>query len=176
MSRFLCLSITSVAACSSGPDCGPNGAAEFGITAGNDMVTLVYGDLVSGLNNDCPDPMAPSGVISVTINGVQMGGTGLVTFCVPRPDLLATGAQPLGQSGVRPIDMTGDAGGCTLSLQSAFVPSGTVKSEGLCDNGSNAAGFALIIDGALGLQRNCGGTLDQQIVTVRGTVAVKPQT
>ena len=84
MSRSLFLLAISVAACGDdgGTTCGPGGAPMDGLTAGNGSdVALVYENLTASANNDCPDPSAPSGVISLTINGSEKGGTGLITFC-----------------------------------------------------------------------------------------------
>jgi hypothetical protein len=94
MSRLLCLLAISssllTGACS-GDDCGSPGSAEYGLVVSSDQVMLAYGDLVAGANNDCPAADAPTGVVSLTISGTQMpgsGGSGLVTFCIPRPDQL----------------------------------------------------------------------------------------
>ncbi len=172
MWRSLFLSITSLAATScSGPDCGPMGAFEFGLTASSDQVNLVFGDLVAGANNDCPDPAAPSGVVSLTISGTQMGQSGLVTFCVPRPDQLSN-TLPLG-TGVKVIDLNAADASCTYALDSSQLPAGTVKGEGVCDNGTNAAGFALVVNGNIGLRRTCGVTVDSVSVGLTGPVAVK---
>ena len=109
MSRLLCLSIISVAASGcSGDDCGTQGAFEFGLTVSSDQVHLTYGDLVAGANNDCPDSAAPAGVVSLTIMGTQMGGTGLFTICIGRPDQLATMPLTLGSAQVHVVDLSGD--------------------------------------------------------------------
>ena len=67
MWRLAFLSIIS--GCSDGtssPKCGAGSAAPtIDVTVGS--VTLTYDTLQSGANNDCPDPMAPSGVVSMTI-------------------------------------------------------------------------------------------------------------
>jgi hypothetical protein len=172
MWRLLFLSIISAGGCS-GPDCGNMGAFEFGLTVSNADVTLTFGDLVAGANNDCPDPMAPSGVVSLTINGSQMGTSGLVTFCIPRPDQLG-GGLPLG-SGVKVVDLNAMDATCTYAIDNAHVPNGTVTGEGVCDNGTNKAGFALVFDGFIGLKRTCGATMDAISVGLKGTVAVKSQ-
>lgn len=176
MSRSLFLLATSllVAGCSDdgSTSCGPGGAGTDTLTAGNGSdVALVYENLSAGANNDCPDPAAPDGVISLTINGSQKGGSGLVTFCVPRPDLLAMGNVQLG-SDVQIIDISADAGGCTFAKNSTTVPLGTVGSLGVCKNGQDKAGFALVFAGNLVLARTCNGTTDNVPVQLVGTVAV----
>ncbi len=176
MSPLQFLSIISVAfagGCSS-PTCGTTGAFEFGLTASNDQVSLVFGDLMASANNDCPDPAAPSGVISLTITGSQMSPeTGLVTFCVPRPDQLASMALPLG-TGIHVIDATATdtPSGCTFTLDSTMVPTGTAAGHDMCGNGSDKAGFGLLFDGFIGLRRTCGATTDSISVGLTGTVAV----
>ena len=180
MWRLLFLSSTSlalaVAACSDdGGSCGPKSAAEFGLVATNGSdVSLTYGGLTSGANNDCPDPAAPTGVVSLTITGQQSGGTGIITFCMPRPDLLAKAAGRLGFD-VKIIDFSGDQNSCTFTVNTTAVPSGNVTSDGLCDNGTNKAGYALAFNGNVVLSRTCNGTTDMVPAALTGTVAVSAQ-
>ena len=156
--------------------CGPGGAPAGGLVASNDAVTVTYGQLTSGLNNDCPAADAPSGVISMTIAGTQSDGSGLVTLCISRPDLLAHQALALGgdtaSAEVRVIDLTGTANNCALKLDVTQSVSGTAMTSGLCGNGGDPAGFALVVDGAVTLTRTCSATIDSVVVTVRGRVAV----
>ena len=170
MWRLLFLSIIS-SGCSS-PSCGPMGAFELGLTASAsaDNINLVFGDLAAGANNDCPDPSAPANVISLTINGAEMGGAGIVTFCIGRPDELA-GGLPLG-SGVKVVDLNATDATCSYAVDATIPPSGTVTGQGVCDNGTNSAGFALVFDGFVSLKRTCGATVDTVSVQLKGTVAV----
>jgi hypothetical protein len=174
MSRSLfLLAISVLAACGDdgSSSCGPGGAASDGLTAGNGSdVSLVYENLTSGQNHDCPDS-SQTAVESITIIGSQKDGTGLINFCIPRPDKLEQGNVQLG-SDVHVTDVTGDANGCTFTLNSTTVPLGTVGSIGLCDNGGNTAGFALVFAGNLVLSRDCSGTTDNVPVQLVGTVAV----
>ena len=175
MWRLLFLSsISGVVATGCGDDCGPGDAPEFGLLASSADVTLNYGNLTSGVNNDCPDPMAPEGVISVTVEGSQKDATTtqLIVVCIPRPDLLATMDQPIG-TGLRIIDVNGEANGCTFTYDSSRVATGMVHARGLCDNGTNDKGYALGITGNMSLRRNCSGTLDSVAVELSGLVAVK---
>jgi hypothetical protein len=180
MWRLLFLSTTSLAvglaACGDdGGSCGPKTAAEFGLVATNGSdVSLTFGGLTSGANNDCPDPAAPSGVISLTITGQQSGGSGIITFCVPRPDLLMTTPGRLGFD-VKIIDFSGDLNSCTFAINTATVPSGTVTSDGMCDNGTNKAGYALGFNGNVVLSRTCNGTTDTVPTALSGTAAVAEQ-
>lgn len=182
ISRSLFLSTISVLA-GCGDDnssCGPAGASAAGLIAGNDQVTLTYGAMTGGLNHDCPDPAAPDGIDSLTIQGAQTDGSGIITFCVPRPDQLAMGKVALaldvpGSLDIHIIDVIGDANSCDFSFDRTLPPTGTAEASGLCGNGSSAAGFALIVDGALSLTRKCGTTMDKVSVTLRGKVAVAKQ-
>lgn len=188
MSRLRFLSTTSLvfaagaaaAAGCSDDSCGPGGAPDTGLVASGDAVTLTYGRLASGLNNDCPARDAPSGVISLTIRGMQTDGTGAVTLCVARPDLLARQAQALGLdvagTEVRIVDVNGTANACSVAIDRSQPATGTATSSGLCGNGSDAAGFALEIDGSLSLTRTCGTAVDSIRVTLHGRVAVAPST
>lgn len=188
LSRFL--SSTSLALVAAGwPGCGPGGHgspdaascgpgdAPAGVVASGGPVALTYGQFTGGLNNDCPASGAPMGVISMTILGMQTdaGGGGFFTLCIGRPDLLAS--QPLGigfdaAAAVRVVDFNGQASGCTFTVDRSQPPGGTASASGLCDNGRNAAGFALALDATLTLTRTCGTTTDAVPVTVRGGVAV----
>ena len=161
---------------SDGDTCGPEGAPAEGITASNGSdITLTYGGLSSLSGNDCPDPAAPSGVISLSIEGTQVGGTGLLTLCIPRPDLLKDG-RTLGTTGnmgqLRVVDFSAMANGCTFALDSTMPPTGTATGTGVCKNGTDPAGFALAIAGTINLRRTCGATVDTVALTLAGEVAV----
>jgi hypothetical protein len=140
-------------------------------------LTLTYGQLRGSPNRDCPSAGAPAGVISLSIHGSQTdaGASGLITLCIGRPDLLARqplalGAEPATDFHV--IDLSGTAGGCTLTVDRGQPPGGTASSSGLCGNGGDAAGFALVLDATLALTRTCGATVDSVPITLRGRVAV----
>jgi hypothetical protein len=151
-----------------GPAAGSGGPLD--VTATN--VALAYGGLMSGQNNDCP---GTPGVVSVTITGAETGsaGFGIVTFCVPRPDLLASTPQPLG-SGVQVVDLTGADASCSYAFDATVAPTGTVSSSGLCDNGGGSAGFTLVFDGGVTLDRTCGSAKDTVAVMLSGSVDVSP--
>jgi hypothetical protein len=137
---------------------------------------LTYGQLHGGLNRDCPAAGAPDGVISMTISGTQAGADGLVTLCVTRPDLLASQPQALGLNvagaEVRLVDLRGTANSCSFAIDDSQPVTGTATSAGLCGNGRDPAGFALVVDGALSLLRTCGATIDSVRITLHGRVAV----
>lgn len=163
--------------CNGDDSCGPDGAPSSGLVASSDTVTLTYGGLTSLLGNDCPAPDAPAGVISLSIEGRQAGDPlGLVTFCIPRPDLLMEGDRTLGTSlsnaDVRIIDLRGNAEGCAFALDTTRLPTGAAQATGVCANGDSPAGFALSLDAAVSLRRTCGATVDSIAVTLRGRVAV----
>ena len=168
----------AAAGCGGGGDsCGPGGAPASGLAATGGGVALTYGQLRGSPNRDCPSPGAPSSVISLTIAGMQTdaGSSGLITLCIGRPDLLADqplalGAEPA--TDVHVVDLNGTAGGCTLTVDRSHPPAGTASSTGLCGNGGDAAGFALVIDATLTLTRTCGTTVDTVPVALHGRVAV----
>jgi hypothetical protein len=154
-------------------ECGPpssGSATAFGLVLGT-TIQATYGDLKSGGNNDCPAAGAPSGVVSVTISGSEMGSAGIVTFCIPRPDELASAPASLG-SGVEIIDFSGGAGSCTYAIDQTQPITGTVTADGLCGEGS--AGFALTFDGGFTVDRTCGSAMDTVPVTLTGDVLVTP--
>ncbi|HEY5947246.1 MAG TPA: hypothetical protein VIV40_17200 [Kofleriaceae bacterium] len=172
MQRLLFLSsISGLFASGCSDDCGPGSAPKTGLLASSADVTLNYGNLTSSANNDCRDPTAPAGVISLTIDGTQTDAAQLITFCIPRPDQLMAMDQPLG-TGLKIIDFNGEKDGCMYSLEPTRPVTGTVHVTGMCDNGTNSAGYALGIDGNISLRRVCTTTTDTIAVTLQGLVAV----
>jgi hypothetical protein len=176
MSLLPCLLVTSslvllAAACSDGASCGQAGS-NFGLVVSSDQVSLIYGGLASGANNDCPDASAPAGVVSLTVTGTQSDSLGgLITLCIPRPDRLAT--QGALGTAVKVIDLTGtDKAACTYTYDTFHPPTGTVKGVGVCANGTDPAGYGLVFDGFVGLKRTCAGTTDSVAVGISGAVAV----
>ena len=175
-SRFL--SITSVvgalgasclvAGCSGGGGtCGPGSASDsLAFTAGT--ATLTYGPLSAGANNDCSE--TGSGIVSITITGMQSDGSGILAICVPRPDKLSGGLSLA--TGVQLVNVDGSSAGCTYSLDGTTAPTGTVTGKGVCKNGSASEGFAMTVNGTISLQRTCGSTVDTVAAKVDGTVAV----
>jgi hypothetical protein len=178
-SRFLSITslLVGVAGTGCGDDeCGPGSGNDSALAASSAEVSLQYTGLSALAGNDCPAADAPAGVISLSIEGRTADGTGLLTLCVPRPDLLTDGNRTLGTSlsmaDVRIFDLTGTANGCTFALDSTRPPSGTAIGFGVCGNGTDASGFALAIDGAVSLRRTCGATIDPVSVTLTGRVPV----
>jgi len=172
---FIAVSTGLGAGCSTSDRCGPGGAPGAGAVASATGVALTFGSFVAGANNDCPAAGAPAGVVSLTIHGTQSDGPGQLTLCVSRPDLLTQRSQALGgdaSAEVRVVDLEGSSPGCTYTADRATPVTGTASSTGLCGNGSDPAGFALVLDGALALTRTCGATTDGVSVTLRGQVAV----
>jgi hypothetical protein len=173
MQRSLFLLITSVVAAGCGGDdsCGPGDATQSGLFLSSADVTINFGNVTAGLNNDCPDPMAPEGVVSMTLQGTQVDGSGRVTLCVSRPDKLADGV-PLGGTSVQIVDLKGDLDGCMYDFESLRPVAGDVSASGLCDDGASSAGFALTVDGSVSLDRTCPTMSDIIAVSFAGTVAV----
>jgi hypothetical protein len=87
------------------------------------------------------------------------------------PALLAKTPGQFGTD-VKVIDFNGMANNCTLTLDSLAPPSGTVTADGMCDNGTNKAGYALAFNAHLVLNRMCATSNDTVPVTLSGTVAV----
>jgi hypothetical protein len=182
MSRlpFLFAISLALAGCGGGDSCGTSGAPSTGLvaTGADSAATLTFGDLHAGLNNDCPAPGAPAGVTSLTVQGTQTdaGAQGFITLCISRPDLLATKPQDLGLNGsaaaAQLVDATGTANNCSLAIDTAQPAAGTVSADGLCQDGGDPAGFALVVDATLHLQRTCNTAVDSIAVTLRGRVAV----
>ncbi|CAN5704821.1 hypothetical protein BH11MYX3_BH11MYX3_20080 [soil metagenome] len=175
-STSLVLALAAIGASGCSDDsCGPGDAPLTGIVAGDAAVTLTFGNMTSRAGNDCPDNAAPQGVIALTIEGMQTDGTGFFTLCIPRPDLLAKGGTlglTVSTADIRIIDLRGTSGACTYSLDSTRPPTGTGIGTGVCGNGTDKAGFAIELDGAVSLRRTCGATIDSVPVQLTGRVAV----
>jgi hypothetical protein len=175
MYRSLFLSSISLAAAlanagCSDDSCGPGSASKpNGLVVGDQDQKLTYGNLVASKNHDCPDPTAPD-VEPLTISGSQTDGQGLLTLCIPRPDQLIGGV-PLG-TGVRIIDLHGTFNGCTYSYESTRPVQGTVVGHGVCNNGTDAAGFSLVFDDHISLSKDCTTTTDTIAVNMNGEVDV----
>jgi hypothetical protein len=150
--------------------CGPGSAPDNGLVAGDVDNKLTFGGLTSSANNDCPDQSAPAGVVSLTVSGTQTDGTGFITLCIPRPDQLAAGVT-LGATGLRIIDLMGQANGCDYKIESTRPVTGTAKATGVCDNGASG-GYALTIDGHISLTKTCATSSETLAVNLSGTVAV----
>lgn len=176
MSRSLFLLAISVlgAGCSDDASCGSTGASEFGLSAASTDVMLTYGDLKARAGNDCPAAgVDPSVVVSLTIEGTQMGATGLFSICIPRPDQL-DGDTALSDIKLDTVNGT-DANNCTYALDKTHLPTGTVHGKGVCADGTDPAGFALSFDGFIGLTQTCGSTAPASVsVRLSGNVAVTP--
>lgn len=173
MLRSLFLLITSVTVVGCGDDsCGPGDAPATGLLASSADVMLKFGNIESGRNNDCVDPEAPDGIISLTLQGTQVGGTGRITFCVGRPDKWQDTPLPLGGTSVQIVDLRGDADGCTYDYEPSRPPTGTLATKGMCDAGQGADGYAIVADGIVSFNRVCPTATDTISVSLTGTVAV----
>src|ERR1043165_7601064 len=157
-----------VAASGCGDDsCGPGGAPDVGITVSDPNIALTYGSFSAGPHHDCPEIAS---VESLTFGGVEKDNGNLITFCVPRPDQLPAGVS-IG-SGLRIIDLVGEANGCSYCFANAAVD-GTAKATGLCDDGTNSAGFALTLDGHVVLNEFCPANLMCPPTGASGAVQLK---
>jgi hypothetical protein len=58
------------------------------------------------------------------------------------------------------------------ALDTTRPVTGTAKASGLCGNGSDHAGFSLVVTGGVSLKRTCGAAVDTIAVQLQGTVAV----
>lgn len=178
---WLALGLLALAGCPSDPECGTGGAPAAGLVVEGTDVSLEFGSLEYGQNNDCPIDGTPEGVVSVTVAGRQVGGTGLITFCIPRPDTINSGEDLIADDPtletpeVRVVDVLGEAAGCSFSFDDTVEPTGTARTEGLCDAGANLEGFAFVIEGDLQLTRTCGANIDTVTVSISGRTAALPQ-
>jgi hypothetical protein len=169
------------AGCPGDDSCGPGDAPGDGLTVTGNGVDLRYHALSATPNNDCPDPAAPEGVVSLTIVGTQVNGADAFNLCVPRPDQLESdlplvpNTQTHAPMTIEIVDVNAAAGGCTFVFDDATPPTGTAHAEGICADGTDPAGFALLITGQVSLERTCGAQVDVLRVDLAGTVSVASQ-
>jgi hypothetical protein len=114
-------------------------------------------------------------VESLTVQGMQQDGPGLLTLCIPRPDKFSTGTIPLGTAGVRIIDLNGMVDDCMYAFDSSRIVTGNVFAKGVCDNGADSAGYSLSIDGNVSMTRMCTTMSDTIAVALDGRAAVTAQ-
>ncbi len=153
------------------PACGgdggglPDGAAT--ITVGAQVTS--YGGFIWGKNNDC-------GATSVTIRGHQSdddeSGIGL---CLPRPDLLGGAAVDLADADVvQLVGATATAAGCTTTLASSAIASGTVTFPGFST--ASGASYQMTLAGQVDGTRTCASGPGEAVTMVLGgTVRIDPQ-
>lgn len=171
----LLVALAGLASCSD--PCGPGDAAANGlkVRSPDDSLSVSYSMITAGANNDCPDPAAPDGVISLTIAGTQEGAAAPIVFCVPRPDKLQDGELNFGTD-FQVIDVMAQAGGCNYTLVRPVDATGSASTSGMCENGAGKTGFALKLVGAATLVKKCTGMPDANVqVSLSGTFAVLPQ-
>ena len=177
--------VSFVGACGDDSSCGIGGAPVDGITASNVDVQFVFTAFTAGPNHDCPVPDAPAGVESLTIQSMQENGTGLFTACVPRPDLF-TAEQAIGTTMTAAfslVDLSGIAtNGCKYTIDRSIPPTGMANADGICNAGTNKAGFALNLDGAVSIKQitpqpaTCTAPSSTTFaVTLKGRTAVTAQ-
>jgi hypothetical protein len=153
------------------------GASAYGLTVTGpspmgDTVTFEFGAFQATASDACPAQDAPSGVMSLSIKGSEMGNFfGAITLCVPRPDELATQALPLG-TGVQVIDFSASDANCNYTIDTTMPLTGTARGEHECDDGTSKAGFALEITGSATLNQLCFTDMDLVPVTLTGTTAI----
>jgi hypothetical protein len=138
--------------------CGPGSNAAADFLASGSGIAASYGQLTNHENHDCVAPNTPDGIVALTVDGVAAGG--LITLCIPRPDLLATQTMDLANasstgSDVQIVDLTGSAtGGCTFALDDTADVTGTISATGLCGEGS--AGYELSFAAVVTVDVTCG--------------------
>jgi len=165
--------------CPGDDSCGPGDAPGDGLIVTGNGVDLRYHAMSATPNNDCPDPAAPMGVVSLTITGSQVNGSDAFNICVPRPDQLESDLPLVANTPthapmtIEIVDINAAAGGCTFAFDDTMMaPTGTAHAEGICLDGTDPAGFAVLISGQVNLERTCGASVDSVRVDLAGTFSV----
>jgi len=145
------------------------------LTVGGDVAT--FGEFVAAANNDCT--LFDTGVISVSIHGLQTGDDRPFTLCLPRPDLIGDAPvalvenrnPPLADDRVQVVDTRATmSDGCLVARDRDGSITGTATFEGYCAD--DPAGYALSLSGEVTLVRTCGDSVDTVVGTLGGRVAV----
>jgi hypothetical protein len=174
--------LLSLLACCGGNNdnsCGPTDTSPAGLALTGSGTNLFFAELMAGANNDCTP--AGSNVISLTIQGTQTDGIGFVTFCIPQPQRLGS-ALALGSDvpGDEPPAILEDLAaattdGCMYDFAASAGVTGTVRATGICDDGTNPAGFALVVSATLTLTGSGGSNCGPLAVQLAGSAAVAKQ-
>jgi hypothetical protein len=173
------LAVAGLTACSDDSSCGTGGAAAAGAPSTVGTETVAFTAFTAGRNSDCQ--INGSGVVSVTVAGHQLNDTAPLTLCLPRPDLIETAPVTLTKDELPPpvtdraqlIDAVAIlAGGCVARLDATRAYAATATFAGMCDDGTNAAGFALTLAGQVPVTVTCAGNPTAAMATLAGTVAV----
>jgi len=169
-----------VAGCPADDSCGPGDAPGDGLTATSGAVMLRYHGMTASPNNDCPDPTAPEGVVSLSLTAIQVNGADALVLCIPRPDMLESDLPVVASTATHTAaieiqDVNATDSGCTFTDSAAMAPAGTGHAEGICGDGTDPAGFALLISGQVSVDRDCSGTVDTLRLDLAGTISVTPE-
>lgn len=180
MKILLLVMIALVAGCPADDACGPGDAPGDGLTVTGGGVSLRYHQMTASPNNDCPDPQAPEGVVSLTLTALQTTGGDALVLCVPRPDMLESdlpvvAATPTHAAAIEVQNVNATDAGCTITANATTAPTGTGHAEGICADGTDPAGFALLISGQVSVDRDCSGTIDTLRLDLAGTISVSPE-
>lgn len=179
--KILLLAMLALAAgCPADDSCGPGDAPGDGLTVSGGAVSLRYHQMTASPNNDCPDPAAPAGVVSLSLTAIQVSGADALVLCIPRPDMLESDLPVVASTATHTAaieiqDVNASDAGCTLTDSAAMAPTGTGHAEGICMDGTDPAGFALLISGQVSVDRDCSGTIDTLRLDLAGTISVTPE-
>lgn len=156
--------------CADDGDCGPGDAPTDGmtLTVGSDVVQ--FDRWTSSPNNDCPEAGHPT---SLTVDGIQAGGSFHVTFCLPRPDELGGSVDLSDDSLIQVITVSAEINGCTVSKDAQATPSGSATFTGYCGDGSSSAGYALELAGSVSGTQTCNMTDTPVTIELGGRFAVE---
>lgn len=155
-----------------GGECGPDIATGvMTATDADDTVALELDNFVALPADQCPDPAAPEGTISLTIRGSHVESGGAFVICVPRPDRLqATGHAGAGEIELSGFEATQD--GCSFEPSPGAGGFGGLDVGGFCDGGADPAGFRMSTSIQISTRRDCAGTVTTVQLLFAGTVEV----
>jgi len=157
---------TGLSGCGSSKTCGASPAAQEGLGVGvpeeSGPQEWTVNSMTAHRNDQC------AGSDNLTIDA-----PGIVTFCVPDAGKLEAGVD-LGTATVLAFNDPFKI--CSMTLDPARPPTGRLTASGLCDDGTDPAGFALVVEANVPVIRKCGAGQRTAYVaaTLSGIVVVKP--
>lgn len=162
-----------LAGCADDGNCGPGDAPADGMTLTVGSDTVQFERWTSSPNNDCSEAGHPT---SLTVDGIQAGGSFHVTFCLPRPDELGGSVDLSDSNLVQVINVAAEINGCTAVKDAMATPTGTAMFTGYCGDGTDKSGYALELDGSVAGTQTCNMTDTPVTIELGGRFAVEALT
>ncbi len=150
--------------------CGPEDAPANGMTMTVGSDTVSFDRWTSSPNNDCSVDGHPT---SLTLDGIQEGGTFHIAFCLPRPDDLGGVTQLSDTNLIEIVTVSAEIGGCTVVLDPMNPATGTIEFAGYCSDGLSDGGYAVELNGSVNGIQTCNMMDTPVTIQLGGRFAVE---